>query len=379
MSLAQPSTPGKLNKDELIETAELSAIIESIPDAVYIGDFTGIKRANQMALNMLGFDSLEELNQEIGTLAQKIKTRDAKTGEILGTEQQPFYRALMGETVTKEVTTTHIKSNKEVIVRCAAAPVMINGKIIGAIAINSDITEEIRSRKLIRKALDSLALKNEELDKFVYTASHDIKAPLISIGSLLGIIKDEYNNKVLNVEGYQILDMALEKVNYLKELTLSLLDSAKTQKKQKELLDLNKILTKVIRSLNMPSDIQVFIKHNLPLVNYHQVSLMQVFQNILSNAIKYMDKPQKIIKIGWEESENKYIICISDNGIGIKKEDHEKIFDKFKVVHKDPAIESSGLGLTIVKEIIEDSHGSIWVESEVGKGSIFYFTVPKEY
>jgi light-regulated signal transduction histidine kinase (bacteriophytochrome) len=368
---------GLLNQ-EFIEAAELTAIIESIPDALYIGDLTGIKRSNKHALDMLGFDSVQDLNQHIGLLNEKLQNRDAKTGRRLRVEEEPFVRALRGETVVHEVITTHIKTNKEIIVRCAAAPVILNGEIIGAIAINSDITEEIKNKALIKEALENLSIKNEELDKFVYTTSHDLKAPLISIGSLIDIIKQEYMNKPLGEEGLQILEMASEKVNHLNDFIHSLLDSAKNQKQLKELIDLNKVLAKVIRNLNIPSDVQIFIKHNLPQIKYHKVSIMQVLQNIVSNAVKYMDKPEKIIKIGYEESADKYTFCISDNGIGIKRNDLDKIFDKFGIVHKDPTIESSGLGLSIVKEIIEKNRGHIWVDSEIGKGSTFYFTIGKE-
>jgi light-regulated signal transduction histidine kinase (bacteriophytochrome) len=369
--------PHQILNNEFIESAELNTILQSIPDAIYIGNLSGVKRSNQLALDMLGFESVEELNQHIAILGDKIKTRDLKTGKRLLVEEEPFVRALKGETVVQEVITTHIKTNKEIIVRCSASPVIYNGEVIGAIAINSDITEEVKNKRLLNETLNKLAIRNEELDKFVYTTSHDLKAPLISIGSLIDIIKEEYIGKPLGQEGLELLEMATEKVNHLNEFIHSLLDSAKTQKKQKEWIDLNEVLDKVIRNLNMPTEIQVFVKHNLPVIKYHKVSIMQVLQNILSNAVKYMDKEEKIIKIGFQETFDRYIFCVSDNGIGINKADYLTIFDKFKIMHTDPTIESSGIGLSIVKQIIEDNNGNIWVESEPAKGSTFYFTVIK--
>lgn len=359
-----------------IQEAEFLAIINSIPDALYIGNPDGITLANQNALDMLGFDSVEELNQHIGILAKRINTRDLKTGKILGVEEQPFYKAFLGETLQQEVVTTHIKSGKEVIVRCSAAPVILDNKVIGAIAINTDITEKIENREKLEDVVQRLKKQNEGLDRFVYNTSHDLKAPLSALVPLLQFIKEE-NGDVLNEEALKMLDMALEKVDHMDRFIQSLLESATTHMKVKQLIDLNELLKEIIDHLAIPQHIDVLVSHDLPVVKFHKVSLMQVFQNILTNAIKYMDKERGMIKIACEENEKEYILSIYDNGPGIKEDELNRIFMKFHIGHTDPAKNSSGLGLAITRDIIEESEGRIWVESMLGQGATFYFTIPK--
>ncbi|MBO9699511.1 MAG: PAS domain-containing sensor histidine kinase [Sporocytophaga sp.] len=359
-----------------VKAAELAAIIECIPDAVYIGGPNGILRANKKALDMLGFDTLEELNQQIEVLADKIKTRDLHTGKRLTTEEEPFYKAFFGESNERDVLTTHIKSGKEIIVRCSAAPVIVDGQIIAAIAINTDITEKVQNKRELESVVKKLKRQNEELDKFVYTTSHDLKAPLNTIDPILQIVKDE-NKSVLKKDSVHLLDMAIKKVRDMSDFIHSLLKSATTLEKVKELVDLNKILNKVIASLDVPSNINIFVRHNLPAVYFHKYSLMQIFQNLLSNAIKFMDKERGVIKIDCRQSDDKYIISVSDNGPGIAKHELEKIFERFGQVNKDLSKDSSGLGLSIVKDILKENDGSVWAESEINEGTTFYFMISK--
>ncbi|MFL6450213.1 MAG: GAF domain-containing protein [Bryobacteraceae bacterium] len=127
--------------------AELEAILASMPDALYIGDHTGIHRANQLALHQLGFRTFEELVADIAHLGERIQTRDLKTGQRFRPEEEPFIRALQGETVAREVAITHLITGDEVIVRCSARPIRLEGRIIGAVAINTDITAEKGPRR----------------------------------------------------------------------------------------------------------------------------------------------------------------------------------------------------------------------------------------
>jgi len=360
-----------------IEAASLDTLINSMPDAVYIGDFSGIKKCNQLALDMLGVKSIDELNQTVGIVAEKIRTRDVETGKRQAVEEEVFYKALMGQSVVQEVLVTNIIDKKDVFIRCTGAPVIVNGKIVGAITINSNITEKVKAKKAAEEAMKELRKKNEALDKFVYITSHDLKAPLNSIEPLLDMIQEEYSNKVLDEEGIKMLEMARQKVTQMNELIHSLLSTAMNEEKVKEPLDLLELVSSTVKNLNAPRSVNIYINQNLPVVKYHKVSLKQIFQNILNNAIKFIDKEKGIIKIDCSESEDSYIISISDNGIGIKKEDLEKIFGKFHIGHADPSKDSSGLGLSIVKDLIQENRGNIWAESTEGEGTTFYFTLPK--
>lgn len=129
--------------------AELDAVIRAIPDAVYVGDASGIRICNDAALKMLGFRSVAELNQSVNILSDRLQNRFAATGQRIPPEEAPFVRVLRGETVVEEVIASHLGTANDVIVRCAAAPILREGEIMGAVAVNTDIT----GRKLVEERL----------------------------------------------------------------------------------------------------------------------------------------------------------------------------------------------------------------------------------
>jgi signal transduction histidine kinase len=227
--------------------------------------------------------------------------------------------------------------------------------------------------------LKELKQSNEGLEKFAYVISHDLRSPLNSILSIAEVLKIEYREK-LGQEGILLINMQIEKANQMNELIIGVLESAKKGHKNalKEKIELNSLLPKVIETLSPPSNIKIIVQKNLPMIHYYKIPIMQVFQNLIGNAIKYMNKEKGEIKVGCkrENSFHKFYIC--DNGPGIRKEDQEKIFNMFEFANTDKSIESSGIGLSIVKKIIEENKGSIWVESNYGEGCTFYFTIPVE-
>ena len=136
------------------------------------------------------------------------------------------------------------------------------------------------------------------------------------------------------------------------------------------------ILREVIDNLSPPSNISIIIDTSLPAVQYEKTRIRQVFANLIGNAIKYMDKPVGEIHVGWTQDGNYWKFSVKDNGPGIDEKYYDRVFQIFQTLHARVEIESTGIGLTIVKKIIEMYGGSIWIESELGRGSIFYFTIP---
>ena len=149
----------KLLADSERRAAVLDAVIRSIPDAVYVGTEDGISACNAAALEMLGLNDLAELNQNISTLAEKIQTRFAQTGERIPPEEEPFNRALRGETVVREVTVRHLKTGRDLVVRSAAAPIRHEGKIVGAVAVNTDVTGRKRAEETSARRARQAALR----------------------------------------------------------------------------------------------------------------------------------------------------------------------------------------------------------------------------
>jgi len=228
----------------------------------------------------------------------------------------------------------------------------------------------------LERANEELMKINSELTKFSYTISHDLKAPLNSIEPLANFLKEKQDGR-LDSESKQLLDLIIDRVHHMGNLIKNILESAKTNNKAKELCNTLEIVTTILENFEVPRNIQIVIDDSLPMVHYHRTSLMQVFQNLLSNSIKFMDKPDGCIKVGYKKVDSSfYQFYVSDNGPGIKKNNFGKIFGAFETVHEKSNIESTGLGLSIVKKIIEENNGKIWVDSVEGKGSTFYFTIP---
>jgi PAS domain S-box-containing protein len=168
LGVAQDVTERKRDEEErerLLEeserrAAELDAVIRGIPDAVYVGDEAGIRVCNDAALRMLGFESVEEMNRSISLLSERLENRFAATGRRIPPEEEPFARALKGETVVEEVVARHLKTGRDVIVRCAAAPIVREGEIVGAVAVNSDVTEQKKAQE--RLAYHAHLLENTD-------------------------------------------------------------------------------------------------------------------------------------------------------------------------------------------------------------------------
>jgi two-component system sensor kinase FixL len=143
-------------------------------------------------------------------------------------------------------------------------------------------------------------------------------------------------------------------------------------------VNLNELIPAVIDMLAPPENITITVENELPTIECEQTRIMQVFQNLLSNAVKYMDKPRGRIKVDCVEEDGFWKFSVADNGPGIKEEHSEKIFKIFQTLAPRDEFESTGVGLTVVKKIVELYDGRIWVESKLGEGSTFFFTLPKQ-
>ncbi|GAL86111.1 hypothetical protein SCE1572_20180 [Sporocytophaga myxococcoides] len=244
--------------------------------------------------------------------------------------------------------------------------------------LNAGLEGRVNERtKELSVIIHNLKILNDSLDNYAYIISHDLKAPLTVIEGLVPFIKEDCKARPVNEEGLKMLDMVGAKVEDMKNIIENVLRTAKMQKQIKEPIDLLQLCQDVLTTLNPPSHFHIDIQDSLPIVNYNRTSLKQILQNLIGNAIKYMDKKNPHIKIESVEREKYFQIGVSDNGSGIPEDKLAKIFERFEIAHSKENIESHGLGLSIVKQLVEANGGRVWVESELGKGSDFYFTIPK--
>jgi two-component system sensor kinase FixL len=247
------------------------------------------------------------------------------------------------------------------------------------IAIIRDITKrkqtELSQDELIKK-VDNI---NKELKEFVSIVSHDLKAPLRGIKTLANWILSDCSDK-LGDEANEQMNLLLERVERMYSLIEGVLQYSRAggTEETKVQVDLNKFVPEIINMVVPPENIKVTIENKLPIIECVEVHIMQVFQNLLSNAIKYMDKPKGWIKIGCVEKDGFWIFSVADNGPGIEEKNFERIFKIFQALPTSPDFEGTGVGLTVTKKIVELYDGRIWVESKVGEGSTFLFSLPKQ-
>jgi light-regulated signal transduction histidine kinase (bacteriophytochrome) len=221
--------------------------------------------------------------------------------------------------------------------------------------------------------------ENAELTNFAYVTSHDLKAPLRAISQLSAWIAEDYA-PVLDQEGRDKLALLTDRAKHMHNLIDDILQYSRVGRVTEKVVvvDLNALVLDTIAVLDPPPAIQVQIEGKLPVVKVEATNIAQVFQNLLGNAIKYMDKPQGWIKIGCKSEQGEWVFSVADNGPGIEGKYFERIFQVFQTLGTRKGVDSTGIGLAIVKRIVEKWGGSVWVESEPGKGSVFYFTLPTQ-
>ncbi len=249
--------------------------------------------------------------------------------------------------------------------------------------LNDTLREEIIERKKAEDALRQASLElqetNRELKNFAYVVSHDLKAPLRAVGKLTRWLATDYG-EALDDEGKQQMQLLQDRVKGMHNLIDGILHYSRIGRIHEQLgeVDLNQVLREVIDSLDPPSHVTVLIENELPTVRCEETRLHEVFQNLLDNAVKYMDKPKGEIRINCVDRNGQWQFGVRDNGPGIDRIHFERIFQMFQTLQPKRKTESIGIGLALVKKIVELHGGTIWVESTVGVGTAFLFTLPHD-
>ena len=246
------------------------------------------------------------------------------------------------------------------------------------IFIESDISPRKLAEEKMNQYMKNLEKTNSELDKFAYVVSHDLKAPLRAIGNLTGWIEEDMGER-LPEEVRTHFNTIKGRVVRMEGLINGILDYTKAAKKGGELLSfpVDELVRETIDLIDPPASAVINVRDELPVMKTERVKLQQIFLNLIHNAVKYNDKEDIQIDIGCEDAGANWKFFVRDNGPGIEPKYHDKIFVIFQTLNARDEVESRGVGLAIVKKIIEEEGGKIWVESEKGKGASFCFTWPK--
>ncbi len=247
------------------------------------------------------------------------------------------------------------------------------------ICVSRDISSRKESENLQQELIKGLKKANEELENFAYIVSHDLKAPVRGIGSLTSWLIEDYS-ELLDDEGKNLLSLMKKRVLRMQQLIEGILQYSRVGRldgEEKE-INLNTIVKDVIDTIAPPKDtFEIVFDNELPTIVNSEIRISQVFQNLISNAIKYNDKDRCIVSVGVRNLEDTWEFYVQDNGPGIKPAYHNKIFKIFQTLQARDKFESTGIGLSIIKKIIEQNDGTIRLESDEGKGCRFLFTLPK--
>lgn len=244
-----------------------------------------------------------------------------------------------------------------------------------------ELNERIRIEKEREELIEKLEEQNDELTRFTYTVSHDLRNPLVTIKGFLGMLnRDLENNRPDKVQNdFQRIANATDKMDALLTDLLELSRIGRIVNPPIE-IDSVRLIQDALDSIDArirSRSARVNINTDIPNLYGDRIRLREVFENLIDNAIKYMGKQTNpVVEVGTQSQEGELIFYVKDNGVGIEKKYQERIFSLFEQL--DPTIDGTGIGLALVKRIIETHGGRIWVESEgLGKGSTFYFTIPK--
>ncbi|CAL2091690.1 PAS domain S-box protein [Tenacibaculum sp. 190524A05c] len=324
--------------------------------------------ANKSFVKMTGFNEEEILGKDLRRLFRKDKIKNLI--------QQRNQDKREGKTGSYEFKFLNNLNEEKVLLVSAAPNFTIRGEIIGSIGIILDITHIKKLESQKEELLKTLERRNVELEEYAHIVSHDLKSPLRSISALTSWLKEDYGDK-LGADGEKNINLIQEVVQKMEALINDILNYSSIKEKSTDLENVNvyELVSDIKKLLYVPEHIDVNIDENLPVIRADKVRLQQLFQNLISNAINYSDKEEGYVNINYREKKKYHVFSVADNGVGIAKEYHDKIFKVFESLgdHKD----STGIGLSIVKKIVDVYDGRIWLESEEGVGTTFFIEFKK--
>ncbi|HDQ26194.1 MAG TPA: PAS domain-containing sensor histidine kinase, partial [bacterium] len=263
----------------------------------------------------------------------------------------------------------------------ACSPVMEKGEAIASVIIIVDITGRKGAEIKLKRIIEDLKKSNEELERFAYVASHDLKEPVRMV-SLYSELLAKKHGKKMDEEAAEYLKFVTEGASRMNSLIDGLLQYARSGNKKAgdEKTDMKLIFEGVISTLKPKIESvngTVALETELPEISADPREMEQVFQNLIGNAVKFSGKKPPVVRVGCSEEAGDYRFYVKDNGIGIEETYRAKVFEIFQRLNVREEYEGTGVGLAICKKIIESAGGKIWFESGgEGKGSVFYFTIP---
>jgi PAS domain S-box-containing protein len=348
--------------------------VEASPNAMVMVDPDGrIVLVNSQTEHMFGYSRDELMGQSVEILVpDRLRDRHPsyRAGFFAVPEPRPMGagRDLYGMR----------KDGVEVPVEIGLSPIRTESGVMVLSAI-VDITERKKAEEALAHQTAELARSNAELEQFAYVASHDLQEPLRAVAGCLQILEQRSGDK-FDIEDSELVDHAVEGASRMQQLIDDLLTYSRlgTREPSQTSVDLTEVVTLVLHHLGpaiAEQDAEIDVGE-LPVVIADRTQMVQLFQNLIANSLKYRSADPPRVRIGYERESDSWLFSVADNGIGIESRYFDRIFRVFQRLHTRQHYPGTGIGLAICKRIVDRHGGEIWLDSAPGKGSTFFFTLP---
>lgn len=351
---------------------QIATLVESTDDAIISSDLDGkILSWNLGAEKMLGYAAKEMVGETGGKIVEKFEELHALvTAKISKGESikrfEVWCKKKNGEIMLQSLTISPIRNSL--------------GEIIGSCTIVRDITEVRQAEEKIKSLAQNLARSNEELKQFAYVASHDLREPLRTIASFAKLLDKNYKQK-LPARALEYIKYMTDGAERMKHLIDSLLNYSRAEHSalSPQEIQCESLVGQVLEDLkfSIEESNAELIVHPLPKIRADEIQVRQLFQNLISNAVKFRKSSPPRVTISAEAREREWIFSVEDTGVGIEPRDQNRIFQIFQRLHNPREFSGTGLGLATCKKIIDRHGGKIWFTSTPGKGTVFCFSLPR--
>ncbi len=359
-------------REALEREITLAAVVDSSDDAIVGSSVNGIIRTwNRGAERLYGYSAAEAIGLPMRVL--------------IPPEQLPEFEGIVeacldGKTIKNVQTVRLAKDGTSMVVSISAAPIRsAGGAVIGLSAIARDVRDQLRMMQALERQTAELKRSNDELTQFAYVASHDLQEPLRMVASYTELLSSRYQGQ-LDDRADKYITYIADGASRMQRLIRELLEYARVGTRAKPMapVDLNEVAQEVLRVLKRLAEgagAEIHVSP-LPTVLGDDGQLGQVLQNLIGNAIKFRADRAPLVKVYANRDGRLWRITVEDNGIGIDMKFHDRVFEIFRRLHDRDTYDGTGVGLAVVKRIVERHGGRVWFESVPGHGTSFHFTVP---
>ncbi|MEI6290107.1 MAG: PAS domain S-box protein [Chloroflexota bacterium] len=345
----------------------LRALIDNAPFEIWARDNNRVCILENRTL-------VEHHGSILGTTPEQLDTEPAQMAKWNAINNQAYSGQVSQVELTQDI------HGEERIFDCIIAPIQNENKVTGIIGFNIDITQRKAAETALAAEKEELERSNAELEQFAYVASHDLQEPLRMVSSYMQLLEKRYKGK-LDTNADEFIGFAVDGAVRMQKLINDLLSFSRVGTRGKSLVPVScqEAFDLTIHNLKLTIEEQhaVVTSDKLPDIKGDSTQLVQLFQNLAANAIKFHGKQPPVIHLSVTDLLTEWEFAMTDNGIGIDPKHFNRVFVLFQRLHERSAYPGTGIGLAICKKIVQRHGGRIWVESEIGKGTTFFFTFPK--